>query len=85
MFFARDYSSNEKLFSTKSLIQWFCDNISLLRSTKFGNNFKVRHNSHFRNTEAHTVIGGSTIGLGGELGSRANAVALEILNPLQTL
>ena len=65
LFYSRDYSSNEKLFKTEALIKWFCENVCLLRSSVSGNNFKVRRGSSYRNTEAHTVIGGSTVGLGG--------------------
>jgi len=79
LYFARDFSMNPKHFSTYSLVTWFSDNLSHLRSTK-KDNIRSRNSSTILTTKAF----GATLGVGGAVGTRANAVASEILAPMHT-
>jgi hypothetical protein len=85
LYYARDYSSNDKKFDTYSLVKWFSDNISMLRSIEHGNNFRATHRSNYEKSQPTVKIFGATLGFGGYFGSRANQVANQIFSPSQTL
>ena len=70
LYYARDYTANDKKFDTYALMRWFSDNIGMLRPLKRGNNFKRQ--SKREPSQPTVTIFGATLGFGGEFGSSAN-------------